>query len=305
MSRTFRRYPGLNQFASRHNFNWNEVLAPRSIIARMSIEQTGSGEKASRFLSMAWRVSLGIGYCAAFPLFVLGSLALTSVLSFGSIPRYDAVLFLCLSFQIGMLVLRMETPREFATIFLFHAMGTALEMFKVNHGGWYYPEPSWFKVMGVPLYSGFMYASVGSFILACWKRFDVHVNAFPPMVAVVPLVVATYANFFTNYWIWDMKPALLLLAIALFFHTRIIGNVGASTVPIRLPFIFLSLGPVVWCAENVGTWLGSWEYPRQAGGWVAVPPDKLLSWTVLVMVSFLVVAMVRKDSIRSGESDNK
>jgi uncharacterized membrane protein YoaT (DUF817 family) len=239
-----------------------------------------------------------LSYCAAFPLFVLGSLAATSVIHLGFLPRYDAVLFLCLSFQMGMLAFRMETPKEFATIFLFHAMGTALEMFKVNHGGWYYPEPSWLKVMGVPLYSGFMYASVGSFILACWKRFDLRVEGFPRYAAVVPLVIATYANFFTNYWLWDMKPMLLIVAIALFARTRIGGRIGTSVARVRLPMVFLVLGPVVWCAENVGTWLGSWEYPRQADGWVAVPPDKLLSWTVLVMVSFLVVTLVRRESIR-------
>jgi len=264
---------------------------------RMGTEQIHGRETSLRPPTVVTTMIGSLAYCATFPLFVLGSLAVTSVISLGFIPRYDAVLLLCLSFQIGMLVIRMETPREFGTIFLFHAMGTALEMFKVNHGGWYYPEPSWFKVMGVPLYSGFMYASVGSFILACWKRFDVRVEGFPPLAAVIPLVVATYANFFANYWLWDMKPVLLFIAIAFFWGTRIRGEIGAKKITMRLPFVFLALGPVVWCAENVGTWLGSWEYPRQAGGWVAVPPDKLLSWTVLVMVSFLVVALVRRDTI--------
>lgn len=240
-------------------------------------------------------------YCAAFPLFVLGALALTAVVDIAVIPRYDAVLMFCLVFQFAMLRFGIETPREFATIFLFHTMGTALEMFKVNHGGWYYPEPSWVRLMGVPLYSGFMYASVGSFILACWKRFDLRLESFPPIAAVATLVLATYANFFTNYWLWDMKPLLLFAAIALFLRTRVRGAFSAFSAHARLPFLFLVLGPVVWCAENVGTWLGSWEYPRQAGRWVAVPPDKLLSWTVLVMVSFLVVALVRRDSIDRAE----
>ncbi len=270
----------------------------------MSIEQSRVSEKAFPILSTTVGVVGAITYCSSFPLFVLGALAVTSVVDTGILPRYDAVLVLCLMFQLSMLVFRMETPREFATIFLFHAMGTALEMFKVNHGGWYYPEPAWFKVMGVPLYSGFMYASVGSFILAVWKQFNVQLDRFPTLIAVVPLVVATYINFFSNYWFWDMKPALLFIALALFFRTRISGTIGATRIGIRLPFVFLVLGPVVWCAENVGTWLGSWEYPRQAGGWVAVPPDKLLSWTVLVMVSFLVVALVRKDSIRREATPN-
>lgn len=240
-------------------------------------------------------------YCSAFPLFVLGALAFTRFVDTGVVPRYDAVLFLCVAYQIGMLALRVETPREFATIFLFHAMGTALEMFKVNHGGWYYPEPSWIKVMGVPLYSGFMYASVGSFILACWKRVDVRVDRFPAYPPVLVLVVAVYANFFTNYWLLDAKPVLLAVAIVLFARTWISGALLTKRLAVPLPLVFCVLGPIVWCAENVGTWLGSWEYPRQADGWVAVPPDKLLSWTVLVMVSFLVVALVQRETIQSGQ----
>ena len=265
----------------------------------MSYDQSRTGTRAiAGALPAVNRLAGDALYCSAFPLFVLGALAITKALDTGLVPRYDAVLFLCIGYQIGMLVLRVETPREFATIFLFHAMGTALEMFKVNHGGWYYPEPSWIKVMGVPLYSGFMYASVGSFILACWKRFDVRLERFPAYPMVLVLVVAVYANFFTNYWLLDAKPVLLAAAIVLFARTRISGSLLVKRLAVPLPLIFCVLGPIVWCAENVGTWLGSWEYPRQADGWVAVPPDKLLSWTVLVMVSFLVVALVRRETIQ-------
>jgi uncharacterized membrane protein YoaT (DUF817 family) len=265
-------------------------------------EATFDVPRPTAFASLR-ELSVSAVYCGAFPMFVLGTLAATKFIGTGLVPRYDAVLFACIACQIAMLLFRIETPREFATIFIFHAMGTALEIFKVNHGGWYYPEPSWIKVAGVPLYSGFMYASVGSFILACWKRFDVRLDGFPDVRWVALLVLAVYANFFTNYWWPDLKPVLLLTAIALFLRTRIAGRVATREIAVPLPLVFVVLGPIVWCAENVGTWLGSWEYPRQAGGWVAVPPDKLLSWTVLVMVSFLVVALVRRDTIESQAED--
>jgi uncharacterized membrane protein YoaT (DUF817 family) len=55
---------------------------------------------------------------------------------------------------------RLETWEEARVILLFHLTGTAMEWFKVScRKSWAYPEPALFKLMGVPLFSGFMYAS--------------------------------------------------------------------------------------------------------------------------------------------------
>ena len=91
-------------------------------------------EKRRSQFAILRELSVSAVYCSAFPLFVLGTLAATKFIGTGPIPRYDAVLFACIAFQLAMLLFRMETPREFAVIFLFHAMGTALEMFKVLVG---------------------------------------------------------------------------------------------------------------------------------------------------------------------------
>lgn len=229
-------------------------------------------------------------YCAAFPLFLLGTLALTDVVRLEWIARYDLVLVLCVLFQVGMLALKIETPREFATIFAFHAMGVSLEIFKVNHGGWAYPEEAWCKLAGVPMYSGFMYASVGSFLLAAFKRFEMRLVPSPPVPALAALVVLIYANFFTNTWLPDAKLPLLAVATWLLWRTWI--HTRGLSAPVLL--LFPAMGGMLWLAECWGTAFGSWQYPRQAEGWTIVPPDKLLSWTTLTLVSFLLVVLVRE-----------
>lgn len=40
-------------------------------------------------------------------------------------------------------------------------------------GSWSYPEEGYVKIFGVPLYSGFMYASVASYLCEAWRRLQV------------------------------------------------------------------------------------------------------------------------------------
>src|SRR3712207_8122890 len=51
-----------------------------------------------------------------------------------------------------------------SVIFGFHLVGLALELYKVRQGSWSYPDTGLATVGGVPLYSGFMYAAVGSYV---------------------------------------------------------------------------------------------------------------------------------------------
>jgi hypothetical protein len=54
-----------------------------------------------------------------------------------------------------------------------------MEVFKVKAGSWAYPEPAWTKFGGVPLFSGFMYASVASFLIQVWHRLDLRMERWP------------------------------------------------------------------------------------------------------------------------------
>ncbi|HEX7872878.1 MAG TPA: DUF817 family protein, partial [Sphingobium sp.] len=83
--------------------------------------------------------------------------------------RYDFLTLAAIGIQVAMLVLRLETPREAIVICAFHVIGTIMELFKTQAGSWIYPEQSLLHVGAVPLFSGFMYAAVGSYIARIWR----------------------------------------------------------------------------------------------------------------------------------------
>ncbi len=95
------------------------------------------------------------------------------------LPRYD-FLFLCMiAVQVALLAGRLETPDEAKVILIYRAVGTAMEIFKTQAGSWIYPEPNFFRVGGVPLFSGFMYACIGSYLCRAWRLFDFEFSHHP------------------------------------------------------------------------------------------------------------------------------
>lgn len=105
-----------------------------------------------------------------FPVAIFGTLALSSVLEVPFINRYDAILIILLIVQYLMYRSGLETLDEIKVICIFHCIGLLLEIYKVRMGSWSYPEPGVTKLLGVPLYSGFMYASVASYMCQIWRR---------------------------------------------------------------------------------------------------------------------------------------
>ncbi len=49
----------------------------------------------------------------------------------------------------------------------------------------------------------------------------------------------------------------------------------------------------LWLAENIGTATGTWLYPSSSG-WRPVSLQKLGSWCLLLVVSFVLVTMVHR-----------
>src|SRR5262245_66439744 len=84
------------------------------------------------------------------------------------LARYDFIFLAALAIQAAMLGFRLETLEEAKVILIFHVVGTVMEVFKTGVGSWVYPEPCFFRIAGVPLFSGFMYARVGSYLARVW-----------------------------------------------------------------------------------------------------------------------------------------
>ena len=96
-------------------------------------------------------------------------------------PRYDLLLLFAFAVQAWMLWAKLETWDEFKAICLFHVLGFALEAFKVSGSiqSWSYPDFAYSKVLGVPLFSGFMYAAVGSYVIQAWRLLDMRIVEVP------------------------------------------------------------------------------------------------------------------------------
>ena len=209
------------------------------------------------------------------------------------LQRYD-FLFLCaLAVQILMLRLRMESWEEARVILVYHVVGTIMEIFKVHMGSWAYPEPALIAIGGVPLFSGFMYASVGSFMARTIRIFDMRFTHYPPFGITLLLAASIYVNFFSHHFIPDMRYLLIVATVVIFWRVRIYFTTDRTTLymPLTVAAFFSSI--FLWVAENIGTVTGTWMYPGQKT-WHFVSLGKLGSWYLLLYVSFVLVTLVVK-----------
>ena len=210
-----------------------------------------------------------------------------------ALARYDFLPLAALAIQIGMLAFRLETWDEAKVILIFHVVGTAMEVFKTYAGSWVYPEASLLRIAGVPLFSGFMYASVGSYIARVWRIFDFRYTHYPPRWTTWLLAGAIYANFFLHHFWIDLRWLLFAATALIFWRTRIyFRNFRAHRwMPLLLGFGLVAL--FIWLAENIATFANAWNYPGQEAGWQPVGPEKLGSWFLLMLISFVLVALVQ------------
>ena len=211
------------------------------------------------------------------------------------IARYDALFAFALTLQAAMLLFKLETLREAKVIALFHLTGTAMEFFKVSAGSWAYPENAVFMTLGVPMFSGFMYASVGSYIARVIRIFDMEFAPYPPFWMTVLLAVAIYVNFFAHHFWVDVRLALFAATVLLFGRTRITFTVG-KTYWMPLPVASFLASFFLWVAENIGTLTGTWVYAGAAEfDWAS--RSKMGSWYLLLYVSFVTVTLVIRDPL--------
>jgi uncharacterized membrane protein YoaT (DUF817 family) len=206
------------------------------------------------------------------------------------LARYDFLVLSAVAIQAAMLAFRLETMEEAKVILIFHAVGTIMEIFKTAAGSWIYPEPSMLRIAGVPLFTGFMYAAIGSYIARCWRLFDFRFDRHPPVCALAVLSSAIYANFFTHHFVWDIRPVLFVTAALLFGPCTIYFKVWK--VHRRMPLLLglLLVATFIWLAENIGTFTAAWVYPSQRQVWHAVGAGKLGAWFLLMLISYTLVA---------------
>jgi uncharacterized membrane protein YoaT (DUF817 family) len=210
------------------------------------------------------------------------------------LTRYDFLLLAAVAIQIAMLAFKLETWEEAKVILVFHVVGTVMEVFKTSVGSWVYPEASILRIGGVPLFTGFMYAAIGSYIARCWRLFDFRFTRHPPLWALVLLAVAIYVNFFAHHYVWDARVLLFALTALLLGRCWVHFKVWRvhRRMPLLLGFALVAL--FIWLAENIGTFTAAWMYPNQRRGWELVTFGKLGAWLLLMIISYVLVALVNR-----------
>ncbi len=223
------------------------------------------------------------------------------------LSRYDFLTLAALGIQVGMLAFRLETIEEAKVILAFHVVGTIMELFKTAHGSWIYPEANLLRVGGVPLFSGFMYAAVGSYIARVWRIFDFRFSSYPAALPTFAVGIAIYVNFFAHHWLPDDRIVLFAALAWLFWRTRVWFNIWRTPRWMPLLVGWFLVATFIWLAENIATFSRAWTYPSQSDGWHMVSPAKLGAWYLLMYISFVLVAAIHKtlqreaiDALRQG-----
>ncbi|SFB42044.1 Uncharacterized membrane protein YoaT, DUF817 family [Rhizobium sp. NFR07] len=211
------------------------------------------------------------------------------------LPRYDVLLVIALAIQLFMIWSRLETWDEAKAIGLFHIVGFALEVFKTSGaiGSWSYPDFAYTKLFGVPLFSGFMYAAVGSYIIQAWRLFDLRIHHHPSYWMATLVALAIYANFFTHHFIGDYRWYIAACALGLYARTTVTFRPYDRDRKMPLLLAFVLIGFFIWLAENISTFFGIWSYPNQLGAWSTVHIGKWSSWSLLVIMTFTIVAHLK------------
>lgn len=219
-----------------------------------------------------------------------------------ALARYDFLVVFAVAVQAVFLWLKLESWSEAKVILLFHVSGTAMEVFKLHMGSWDYPEAGVLKISGVPLFSGFLYASVGSFMARAIRIFEMRFVGYPPFWWTVVLAVAIYVNFFAHHFLWDMRWVLMAATVGVFWGCRVhYTPFGARLwMPLVVAAFLSSL--FLYVAENVGTLTGTWLYNGSARFSFA-SISKLGSWYLLLYVSFVQVTLVYRGVLISEKRE--
>ncbi|KSU76654.1 Uncharacterized membrane protein YoaT, DUF817 family [Pseudarthrobacter enclensis] len=219
-----------------------------------------------------------------------------------ALARNDFLTLAAVVIQVLMVAFKLETLKELRVIVLFHLVGTCMELFKTDVGSWSYEAEGVLRIGAVPLFSGFMYAAVGSYMVRVYRLFDLRFANYPRRWITAAVAAGIYINFFSHHYIWDLRWVLLAAVVVVFgrcvMHFRVFRR--RFRMPLVVSFLLVAL--FIWIAENIATWSGAWLYPSQMDGWHPVGLEKLVAWFLLMIISVVLVAWVYKP--RPPEEDS-
>lgn len=242
---------------------------------------------------------------SAFGAYLLFVLLLTHFVPVPFVHTYDTIFIAAVGYQFVALASGREAWREFVVIAVFHMLATIMELFKTHPaiGSWAYPDVSTaiFAIGTVPLFTGFLYSAVGSYISRAIRYLHLYYVRMPAQYHVWVASALIYINFFTHHVIYDARYIILVYLLYIFGRTTIYFKVYTQTR--RMPFLVAGLltAICIWIAENIGTFAHVWLYPNQTVAWHMVSVEKIGSWFLLLILSFALVLLIYRDRITQGD----
>lgn len=251
-----------------------------------------------------WHFGLKQAWACLFGGTLLALILLTSYwYPFQSLHRYDFLFLAAVAIQVLLLAFRLESLEEARIILVFHLVAMVMEVFKTSNaiGAWHYPGEAVLKIGNVPLFAGFMYSAVGSYIARIWRIFDFRFSAYPPVKLTWVLAALIYLNFFTHHFTYDIRWWLVAASVLMFGRSWIWYT--PDSVRRRMPLVvgWFLVALFIWFAENIGTFARVWVYPSQEGLWTPVSPQKIVAWYLLMLISFILVSMVHRPVVTRAE----
>ena len=249
-----------------------------------------------------WHFGIANARASQFGAFLLAVFLVTELIAVPGLARYDVIFLAAVAFQASALLFRFEGVREFAVILIFHLLATLMELFKTHPdiASWVYPglPGTFFAIATIPLFTGFLYSAVGSYISRAFYFLRLRFEHFPAYYHLWVMAVLIYVNFFTHHYMLDIRYVLFASVLFIFGKTRIYYQV--YTKERAMPFLVAALLTAffVWVAENVGTFTHIWLYPSQLHAWHLVSFAKIGSWFLLLMLSFALVSIIYRDKLR-------
>ena len=230
--------------------------------------------------------------CCLFAVLFYVGLALVRIVPLPVDPA-DALLIWCLGVTFVLWLVGWETGREVGVIFGFHLVGLALELFKVRQGSWSYPDTGLASIGGVPALQRLHVRRRRQLRLPGLAPVRPAHHRLPGPRATAAVAVLVYLNFFTSHVIWDLRLPLALALLLATWRTWVHFTVGPRRYAMPLALSFVLIGFFLWVAENAATLGRAWQYPSQESVWTLVHPAKVGSWSLLVVVSIVLVAAVK------------
>jgi len=217
------------------------------------------------------------------------------ITTFG-LHRADFMFFCVVAIQGILLRTKKETVAELKVIMVFHLLWFAMEVFKSHPGigSRAYPDIGRLHLRWVPLYSGFMYSAVWSFIFKGREELNIRFTNFPWMKRNVPIATLIYINFISHHFIPDFRWLLLFVSWCVSRRTKVRLTLEKKEYQLPVGLGLFLVGICIRVAENVATFLGARAYPNQMEWRAMVDLHKIISWRLLFIVSFVIVACYKQ-----------